>query len=281
MCQEDFYKREAGFSAEKLVLKDTNVGHAKVLRSQSNLQVEEREALIKMMNVIEATLERKQTILHVIDEFHNILINCKNCALAHFEEEDFVSHYTWLQENLKSTERALEAAIVHQQIMYSKMYTGLTVLPPVASKRYEQKLPPSNERKKVHCMLSQCTDEFSSELTVRAFKEPLIQQKPGIGQGGTHARKLRENFLLNRISSAVEVLLTGDLVSEMSQENSKHITESIPEVMVQTLNLFSNSNMPNLPQEIMDTIYSRNAALADLIEGMGMLESELIMSTQQ
>ncbi len=259
---------------KRLLSKRPGEGHSKVLRSRV---VGEREVLVKMMNVIEAILERKQVILRVINEFHRMLNEGEVCISSHFEKEDLLSHYSWLQENLKSTDQALDAALVHQQIMYSRIYTGRSAVPPAISIRHEHKFPTSNKRKKWQQVLSRCAEEIGSELAARAFEETEIER----GKKDTLARNLRDHVLLNKVSSAAEALLTGDLISKISQGSNKHINQSVPKEMIHTLNLLSNSTMPNLPKEIMDTIHSRNAALTNLIEGMQMLESEISISTQQ
>ena len=94
--------------------KNTEVGDYKVLHSQHVCKSVERNALVDMIHVIEATIERKQTILDAMNAFHKIFGDVQRCDLPHLEKDEFNSHYIWLQENLKLTEQALEAAMMHQ-----------------------------------------------------------------------------------------------------------------------------------------------------------------------
>eukprot|EP00978_Attheya_sp_CCMP212_P046997 scaffold421184_cov56-Attheya_sp.AAC.2 len=90
-------------------------------------KVAERETLVKLMGILEATSERKHMLLDAIEKMHETY---GNVNLSVFdsknrkEYESFRRHYAWLCANLEFTNQALDASLAHLQVMYGDAYAG-------------------------------------------------------------------------------------------------------------------------------------------------------------
>ena len=249
-------------------------------RSRSKLlnRVTEREALAKLMNIIDASLERKQAILDAIDNFHNLFEGTKGVFL-HLEEDEFKGHYNWLQESLRCTDQALEAALVYQQIMYSSIYTGISMIPSLHNPIDEQIPTPSKGGKELGRTLGRGAMEIGSELAKRSLNNCSVHNPVSRGK---EAINTRNNFLLNRVSSAVGILLAGDLLIEKSHQDKndseRYLCIDSIETLRATASLLKHAKMPLLPEEIVDTTNTRQSALDDLEASLKIFESELVTS---
>ena len=272
MPESDFYKREHQFTSRKLASKFTGTkaitgGHYKTRAFHTNSlnTIAEREALTKLINIIDSTLERKQLILEAIEEYHDQLEG--NSGSFCEQEEDFKKHYDWLQNILGQTNQSLEAALVLQQVMYGKIYTGTSMTPENMNDSTVQMIPDSCRGKKWGLALRHCATEIGAELVRKPSKYPALSNKDAVDNIG-------EDFLSNEINSAMGVILTVDLLSEIKcNDGNGHKNFFGP--MRQNLSLMKYAKFPQLPEELVDVIDSRESAFDDLKQSLKMLESEL------
>ena len=226
--------------------------------------VAEREALAKLINIIDSTLERKQLILDAIYKFHDILEQTGGSFFT--QQEDFKKHYDWLQDSLRQTNQALEAAIVFQQVMYGKIYTGLSMLPERKNDSPAQMIPSLIKRQKWELSLRHYAKEIGSEVVRRITKNSFSSKKDEISN-------MKDDFLSNTMTSAVSTVLTADLLSEIKCETGESLK------MRQSSSLPGQNEFPQLPEELNDVINTRRSALDELGESLKMLQSELTLST--
>jgi len=82
-------------------------------------KVAERECVIKLLDVIEKGLYRKNMLLNAIERMNR---HQEQSALAttiqREPKETLVEQYSWMFANLEATNEVLEAAVAHMQIMY-------------------------------------------------------------------------------------------------------------------------------------------------------------------
>jgi hypothetical protein len=229
------------------------------------------------MNIIDSSLERKEAILDVIDKFHHLLEGNKD-AKQHFQKGDLKDHYDWLLESLRLTDQALEAALVHQQIMYGKIYAGMSMVPPTVNNK-RQIVPTSQAGKKWGQILSQGAAEIGSELAQRAFENVLCSNPTHEGTK-VISNTARNEFISNRITSSVEVLLTSELLCKKShpQNKTREMHQDAVKIMRKTVSSLTQTLIPQLPKEINSTMKIRESALCDLKESLNMLESELMVT---
>ena len=218
--------------------------------------IAEREALVKIMNIIESNLERKREILDAINEFHMI------GAYDISKNEVFKNHYVWLHENLSFTEEALESALVHQQILYSKIYTGTTMVPnndmQLLDTNYRS---PENVGKKNDLIIQTTAKEIADELMAQIIES----------SNNTDAFSARKSFLSNRMSSATGVMLINDLL----RRNEELLRTNVSYSITDEVSRLSTTKIPDLPPELIDASHARFAALNDLKDSLKMLQSEL------
>lgn len=220
--------------------------------------VTEREALTKLMGIIDSTIERKQALLDAIEAFHGQLMDHSH-ALA----DEFVHHYDWLQENLNQTNDALESALVYQQIMYGQLYAGNSVANNTNSRNTTQKKMNSSRGKKWERTLQRCAMELGSEMTIRTLQD--ISFSPN------------NNTLTDSLHSVASILITTDLISEMN--NYGQSNDDVVQSLRRNISSLSHNSSDSLPMEMMNIVQSRTCAFNDVEEALKMLQSELTMST--
>ena len=89
--------------------------------------VAERECIVKLIEIIDTSMQRKTLLLESIAKLNSVAAANKEELSAMSPEQrrssSFLQHYTWLIANLEVTTRSLESAMVHLQIMYGKGYS--------------------------------------------------------------------------------------------------------------------------------------------------------------
>ena len=265
---KDFYKREAQFASNKLPsikLPSKLRNKKKISRAKYKSHLlgvtAEREILAKLMNILESNLERKRNILDAIETFQSLMEKTKSSFRD--QRENFKSHYEWLQESLKQTNQVVEAALIHQQVMYGKLYTGN---PMVTGQGKKERVPVVDDGLLNERMLRRSTVEIGREMASKVLNLSSQAKKSS-----------RDDFLSHTITSAIDMILTADLSSEMKYFGTKGKNDMAPIV---TQNQFARQNFtfPQLPKELMGTVKSRELALEDLKDSVQMLQSELMCS---
>ncbi len=263
---KDFYKREFEVSAKKTKTKQllsqlkrgSNLDLSSDYDFKAILAVAEREALAKTMNIIDSNLERKRAILDAMNEFHMM------GAVDMSKNEVFKNHYTWLHDNLTLTEEALESAFVHQQILYSKIYTGMTMVPNKHDQYNSNSRSSTNGGKKNDLVIQKTAKEIADELVTR-----IVDISNNNNRNDTH--NAREALLTDRLSSATRIMLINALLRKNQPLLKPHVSETI----TNEISRLSSTKIPHLPSQLTNITLARDAAVNDLKESLKMLESEL------
>ncbi len=224
--------------------------------SNSAMVVAEREALAKIMNVIDSNLERKRAIIDALEQFHSM----GNVDLS--KNDDFTCHYLWLHENLRTTEQALESALVHQQILYSKLYAGTSMVPNTKQSLVNSCHPTFHSSKKNDFIIKKNAKEIANEMITR-----MSEQISDV----IDAKNPRHSYMSKRISTATSVMLINNLL----RNNQPLLRSNVSESITDEVTLLSSTRIPDLPPELIDISHARDAALNDLKDALKMLESEL------
>jgi len=116
---------------DALVAKD-DTGLTKKATFPNNTLVErvaERETLVELIGTIDAALNRKTMLLDAIEKCNQDISSMREKYGSNDEKlaecSPFMTHYSWLQANLRMTNQSLESSLALLQTMYGKSYTGM------------------------------------------------------------------------------------------------------------------------------------------------------------
>lgn len=164
-------------------------------------KIEERVALVTLMVNIESLLERKSLILSTLDNLSKNLENLlkesaedpMTCDETSEKYIDFKDHEKFLLNNLKTTEKTLQAAMASLRIIYGKSYFS----------KQDKKLEHDNKPKIE--TIEEVSEKFGDEIS-KALNSP---------EGSLDTTTMYQSC---QLSSAANFLLLTDISRETSNE---------------------------------------------------------------
>lgn len=164
-------------------------------------KIEERVALVTLMVNIESLLERKSLILSTLDDLSKNLENLlkesaedpMTCDETSEKYIDFKDHEKFLLNNLKTTEKTLQAAMASLRIIYGKSYFS----------KQDKKLEHDNKPKIE--TIEEVSEKFGDEIS-KALNSP---------EGSLDTTTMYQSC---QLSSAANFLLLTDISRETSNE---------------------------------------------------------------
>ena len=164
-------------------------------------KIEERVALVTLMVNIESLLERKSLILSTLDDLSKNLENLlkesaedpMTCDETSEKYIDFKDHEKFLLNNLKTTEKTLQAAMASLRIIYGKSYFS----------KQDKKLEHDNKPKIE--TIEEVSEKFGDEIS-KALNSP---------EGSLDTTTMYQSC---QLSSAANFLLLTDVSRETSNE---------------------------------------------------------------
>lgn len=165
-------------------------------------KIEERVALVTLMVNIEVLLERKALILSTLDDLSKNLENLlkesaedpMTCDETSEKYSDFKDHEKFLLDNLKTTEKTLQAAMASLRIIYGKSYFS----------KQDKKLEHDNKPKIE--TIEEISEKFGDEIS-KALNSP---------EGSS--LDTTTMYQSCQLSSAANFLLLTDISRETSNE---------------------------------------------------------------
>lgn len=245
-------------------------------------KVAEREALVKLMCMLESLIERKEAILQAQEKCNTVFKTAlENGQISPSSPDDktstFKEHYAWLQSNAKLTERALEIALIQMQIVYGKAYSGFSPLIP------QKKLQPMDQSAEVEpsdadiassSLYYQAVDGFAFAMGEDIANKTLSSSP---SEGAT--KPLTDEYMASMLASAGGLLVASDLLMEQLQkgEQTKSILHNatMKAALLSQLHLLKPEPIQNLPTEFEHVLVSRASAFKALVESVEMLSAEL------
>ena len=166
-------------------------------------KIEARVALVTLMVNIEILLERKALILSTLDDLSKNLENLlkesaqdpMTCDETSEKYSDFKDHEKFLVDNLKTTEKTLQAAMASLRIIYGKSYFS----------KQDKKLEHANKPKVE--TIEEVSEKFGDEIS-----KALINSPEGSSLDTTTV------YQSSQLSSAANLLLLTDISIESSHE---------------------------------------------------------------
>lgn len=285
---KEFYNKEATFFNKPIhipAISDRSYLKTKIERLLE--RITEREALVKLMCMIELMIERKKLLLKAIDKCHSNYQNAINNGDDPSKMADHKAlqeHYSWLHSNLKLNEASLEIALAQMQIIYGEVYTGISMS---ATKKKSQTCKDVQDRetmilqnKKGDIPWVQAMDEFALDIG-QDMATRLISNKPSTTDAYTAAM----------LSSAGGVLLTLDLITNALSDNRQSLWEqrnclkstsgskSSKALLFNQLNLLEPAHM-GLPSEASDLLQARDSAFQALVDSVNMFSAEIAQHSE-
>jgi hypothetical protein len=260
-------------------------------------KVEEREALVKLMCEIELILERKDALLEAIDEFSKALkhalengdvldsVSTKSDPLEAKKKDahsQFQLHSTWLQSNLKLTNRALASALTQLQIIYGNGYTGFSTFQ--SRKKNTETIPNDQYIDAITTGKdSNCSEHYHAmEMLAFDVGDDIAAKVISPDSSDKNTNMAKNDYIQGMTAPAGGLLVIADLLTEMMQPSKEMMQpskEMMPGlatlVMRALLDQLKPEPMQNLPEEADEILRSREVAYNTLTNAVNMLLAEL------
>lgn len=239
-------------------------------------KVAERESLVKLLAKLDLAMKRKTMLLSTIEECHNIFENRLKELNVDAEKlsnepsnKSFYDHYRWLHENLKTTNQALQVAVLHLQVMYGEGYASIVSRGGLESCR--SLIDIQDHKRKWFNLLRERTAETASSIHENILAPPSLPQDP--------VHECRDNYISKRLFSAAELLCTVDvnrnMTDEMKQTDSKFIChELVNSALIKSTRPLRPGGSGDY-YEIINRISNRESGFKALENSIAMLNAEL------
>jgi len=278
----EFYNKEATSFNKPIHIPDiSDKSHLKTKIAMLIERITEREALVKLMCMIELMIERKKLLLKAIDKCHlnyENAINNGDVPSKMADHKAFQEHYSWLHSNLKLNEASLEIALAQMQIIYGEAYTGISMLPTEKKSLSCKSLQDRNtiaQNEPHNIPWMQAVDDFALDVG-QDMATRLISIKPST----------TDAYTASMLSSAGGMLLTSDLIANALTDNDQSLqkqrnclktisgSNSSKNILLNQLSLLEPTHI-GLPSEASNLLQARDSAFQALADSVRMFAAEI------